>query len=163
MVSMPLPRGCSLDLDNLELDPAPTFVIKTATYAIPFKIIYCNEAFRTKALEQVVSESTGEALVFRSWASAVQFFNARNKFAGCVWEATTAGSKMDWKIVRMVEKCYDEMPYESETCEPMSGKTASEQGARTSYTENKLWRMNRPPQATIKELPTANLHARWDV
>ncbi|KAJ4291649.1 hypothetical protein N0V90_009544 [Kalmusia sp. IMI 367209] len=105
MLPTPSLHSRSLDLEVLESDHVPTFVIKTADQAIPFNILYCNEAFRRDALRDIILEPTSEAIIFRSWTLAVGFFSSEYKFAGRSWTATVAGTKEDWKISlqRMME------------------------------------------------------------
>jgi PAS domain-containing protein len=90
-----------LDLDALELDPAPAFVIKISVAAIPFEILYANEAFRAHGLRDRVSSEDREAFTFRAWAQAVaQSKGSRHDFAGCTWSAEVANRTSALKLIK---------------------------------------------------------------
>ena len=60
-----------LDLEILESDPVPTFVIKTGQDALEFAFKFCNEAFRREGFKGRVEEQTRTSLLFRSWTQAL--------------------------------------------------------------------------------------------
>jgi PAS domain-containing protein len=90
-----------LDLDVLELDPAPAFVINISVAAIPFEILYANEAFRAHGLRDRVLSEEREAFLFRAWAQAVaQSKESRNHFAGCTWSGEVANKTSALKLIK---------------------------------------------------------------
>jgi hypothetical protein len=54
MSPAPSPHDRMLDLDVLESDPLPTFVIKISDQAVAFEFLFCNEAFRRASLQKTI-------------------------------------------------------------------------------------------------------------
>ncbi|KAF2995051.1 Histidine kinase [Curvularia kusanoi] len=97
------PQSSALDLEALELDPSPTFVIRIGQSALKFAFVYCNEAFRSQDFNKQVEEQERSALLFRSWAQAVGDYRPYHDFAERRWFAQDAGKDRSWKIVRAAE------------------------------------------------------------
>jgi hypothetical protein len=95
-------RISPLDLDALESDPTPIFLIKFGIHAIGFELLFCNGAFRKERLKDVVLTDDSAAIRFRAWAQAADFFDRNHKFAHRRWSARAAGDNGDWKIVSAV-------------------------------------------------------------
>ena len=89
-----------LDLEILESDPAPTFVIKIGTEPIAFEILFCNEAFRKGGFREIVLAANRDVLLFRSWSQAVGLFKNSYEFGALVWAAEVASRDGNWKAVR---------------------------------------------------------------
>ncbi|PSN74729.1 hypothetical protein BS50DRAFT_479382 [Corynespora cassiicola Philippines] len=95
-----MPRQTVIDVDILEADPAPTFVIKIQSTAIAFEILFCNEAFRKRGLQELVLADDRSALLFRSWAQATFGFETTHALGGRIWHAEVAGRNGSWKVVK---------------------------------------------------------------
>lgn len=92
-----------LDLDTLEEDPIPTFVIKIDQGALDFAFAFCNEAFRREGLKACVEEQNQKAVLFRSWAQVLGYSKPQYEFQGRRWFSQEAGKNRTWKIVRAAE------------------------------------------------------------
>ena len=141
----------------------PTFVVKTAERPLPFEILYCNEAFRNEAFRDTIASSKREALMFRSWTSAIGLFNPYHEFADRKWAATIAGRKQDWKIVRAIETLSSERQTEESAGTPCRDAQQDGRDFRGN-TDDSVRRMNVRrirPNVLLGELPTHNLHARF--
>jgi PAS domain-containing protein len=93
-----------LDLDVLEIDSVPAFIIKISVATIPFEIMYANEAFRAHGLRDSVSSEEREAFTFRAWAQAVaQSKESRHDFAGCTWSGEVAGKTSALKLIKATQ------------------------------------------------------------
>ena len=95
-----MPRQTVIDVDILEADPAPTFIIKIQSTAIAFEILFCNEAFRKRELQELVLADDRSALLFRSWAQATFGFETTHALGGRIWHAEVAGRNGSWKVVK---------------------------------------------------------------
>lgn len=97
-------RPTLFDLEELELDPSPAFIIKVGTSAIEFDLLYTNETFRNSTLREHVLSDTPTAGAFRTWAQAfVQSRDSKRDFAGCTWfgEVTKKGGAL--KVIKATE------------------------------------------------------------
>jgi len=163
MSASPYPQQHNLDLDTLEYDPFPTFVIKIADSIVSFEVLYCNEAFRREALWDVIKGSTKEAVLFRSWTLAIGLFNPQYEYVGRKWTATVAGARENWKIVRAVnafpdgDRTDDEQHSDVGTC-ALGGNVISRKGSRDKL----LQRTDEPPSIPLRDLPASNIKARWE-
>jgi PAS domain S-box-containing protein len=103
MSSPPCPSRISvLDIDILEEDPVPTFVVKIGAEAIPFEILFCNESFRKGNFKDTILATTRPARLFRFWCEALSFQKTHD-FDGCAWAAEVAGREGNWKVVRAAD------------------------------------------------------------
>ena len=93
------------NLETLEADPAPTFVIKISSTPLPFELLFCNNAFRNAKIpfRQDVLAQDLDALLFRSWAQALGGHRPIFEFANQRWSAVRAGRDGGWKVVRAFE------------------------------------------------------------
>ncbi|KAF2121178.1 hypothetical protein BDV96DRAFT_594405 [Lophiotrema nucula] len=94
------PQPAALDLDILEFDSTPTFVIRISASTVDFDILFCNEAFRKGIFRDVVQAPDRSALLFRSWAQAINRSQETYQLGHIVWSAEIAGRDENWKIVR---------------------------------------------------------------
>jgi PAS domain S-box-containing protein len=95
-------RTSLLDIDILEEDPVPTFVIKVGTHANPFEMLFCNASFRKSDFRDTILATTRPARLFRVWCEALSFQRMHN-FDGRVWAAEVVGREGNWKVVRAAE------------------------------------------------------------
>jgi hypothetical protein len=101
---LPAKHSRTLDLEELESDPAPIFVVRAGPEALHFDFVYVNETFRRDGFRDVVLEQGKAALLFRTWAQAVGACNERQyDFAGRSWTAETAGRNIAFKVLRATE------------------------------------------------------------
>jgi len=93
-----------LDLEDLELDPAPAFIIKVGTDALEFDLLYANEAFRSSGLREHVLSDTPTAVAFRTWAQAyVQSRDSRRGFAELTWFGEVTKKEGALKVIKATE------------------------------------------------------------
>ena len=158
-----------LDLELLEADSSPTFIIKTGSKALDFDILFCNEAFRTSRFRSSVIADDRAALLFRSWAQALGDFKPRYKFADRLWSAELAGTTGVWKLVRVVEVVVsrDQDP-EIDKCAKQAGgddDTSLTNGRSPIYRRTRTELMQDPTQnrtVMFRTIPRTNLSARWE-
>lgn len=74
-----------LNLERLEFDPAPCFVVRTGQTTRPFELIFCNEALRVLPARNLILADDKAALLFRSWAQALGDFKPHHEFDGRIW------------------------------------------------------------------------------
>lgn len=154
MTSAPLPQDQKLDLDILDSDPQPTFVIKTSVQPIPFELLFCNEAFRRASLKETIIAPGKHATLFRAWASAIQLWDQYYPFADRTWTATKAGAKKDWKIVKTVA---------TSGINPNHGIGADHRAANTQEDQAIQYNtLSQRPRIPLEDLPTSNIVARWE-
>jgi PAS domain-containing protein len=152
-----------LDLDDLESNDAPLFIIKTGEMASNFDFLFCNEAFRKLRLRDTVLAQYKAALLFRSWVQALGDFKPRYAFHGRVWQAEIAGRRGGWKLVKAIE------PDGEERERTMDEQAKEEDGIGTGRTPvfmrsrtQLIGELKRDSAATFKDLPHTNLDARWE-
>jgi signal transduction histidine kinase/CheY-like chemotaxis protein len=158
----PSPHDRSLHLDVLESDPLPTFVIRTSDQAIPFELLFCNEAFRQASLQKTVLASTKEATLFRSWGLATRLANPRHIFAGRTWAATTPGSKKGWKIVKAIEIAQINQDHAAATDNPVASAQEEDDDHYKKPKDVLVQALNKRPQVPLGAFPISNVIARWD-
>jgi hypothetical protein len=93
-------RDPSLDLNVLEADPVPTFVVKIGVEAIPFEILYGNHSFRAGGFQEAICTAELPALRFRAWAQAL-VFDRTHEVGGHVWSGEVAGKDGGWKVIKL--------------------------------------------------------------
>jgi hypothetical protein len=169
-VMPPTADSTPLDIEVLESDPAPTFVVKIGSTAIDFELRFCNEAFRRKGFDRDIHGKGREALLFRSWAQACGKFSAHHEFRDWTWIAEVAGETSTWKVVKAKTCATEEQGIlqedESNTRE-QTGTAAGLEAARTndSYrgsNDEAPRRLQGKVLSTIRAIPRADLHARWE-
>lgn len=114
MLSMPASssRDPSLDLNILEADHVPTFVIKSGVEAIPFEILYGNQSFRTGRFREAICRTELPALRFRAWTQAL-VFDKTHEFGGHVWAGEVAGKDGGWKVVKLHNSMLEKQPQDA--------------------------------------------------
>lgn len=155
------PQPSLLNLDSLESDPAPTFVLKIGAGTIEFEILFCNEAFRKLGLREVVLAKNRTAILFRSWAQAVGLFRDSYTFTNRTWTATVAGLRKNWKVVRatdVISKDHDAQgDAEAAEIRLEDGATAKKRAR-----DGLLKTIDQNPWVPLKDLPKASITARWE-
>ncbi len=157
-------HACILDLEDLESDTAPLFVIKASEIALGFDFLFCNEVFRRLRLRSSILAEDRAALLFRSWAQALGDYKPRYEFGGRIWMAEMAGRNGGWKVVRATEpdmQQQDPPALEEETDE----NDHTSIGRTPVFTRSKAQLMSelrRDRKVSLKNIPFTNLHARWE-
>jgi PAS domain-containing protein len=159
------PRHSRLDLEGLEFDKAPLFVIRTGESVLKFDLLFCNEAFRKLHLRDQVLAQDKAALLFRAWTQALGEFKPRYDFGGRLWKAEVAESSGGWKIVRSTESNLDEQDQqrlgeEAKEDEGMGNGRIPVFTRSRAQVMGELWK--RDKAATFRNLPHTNLNARWE-
>lgn len=166
--SLDLSQTFHLDLEALEDDPAPTFVIRIGQSAVEFAFIFCNEAFRNQGFKQRVRESKRPALLFRSWAQALGDYKPQHDFAGRRWFSQEAGRDKSWKIVRA-----EQMSPQQETESNATMKEPEKEAVVKADVGNWGRVYHRSKDEILQEMkdnksirgqstPRTNLTARWE-
>jgi PAS domain-containing protein len=153
-----------LDLENLESDAAPLFVIKTGEIALEFDFVFCNEVFRKLRLRDSILAKERASLLFRCWAQALGEYKPRYEFGGRVWTAEVAGRKGGWKVVRATESDAQQDPASLEA-EADDEDDPLNIGRTPVFTKSKAQLINdlkRDRTESLKNIPFTNLHARWE-
>jgi PAS domain-containing protein len=152
-----------LDLDDLESNDAPLFLIKKGEVASNFDFLFCNEAFRKLRLRDTVLAQDKAALLFRSWVQALGDFKPRYAFHGRVWQAEITGRRGGWKLVKAIEsdteeheRTMDEQAKEEDGIG--TGRTPVFMRSRTQL----IGELKRDNAATFRNLPHTNLNTRWE-
>lgn len=155
----------SLDLETLELNPAPTFVIRIGQTATDFAFVYCNEAFRNENLEDLVRAQNRPALLFRSWAQAVGDYTQHHDFAARRWSPQEAGRDRTWKIISASQSLSEE---ELITSTPNSEKEAvvkadvGNWGRVYHRSKDEMLQEMKVNKSILGDTRQTNLTARWE-
>ncbi|RMZ73393.1 histidine kinase hhk13p [Pyrenophora seminiperda CCB06] len=151
-----------LDLDDLESDTAPLFVIKTDDIALEFEPLFYNASFRQLRLQSSILAQNKAALLFRSWAQALGDFKPEHEFSDRTWSAELAGRNGGWKVVKAKSKEYKER----EQLDQMPEDTTIDHNGRTPIlTRSKtecLRGFRHDAKISLKDISHTNLHARWE-
>lgn len=157
----------SLDLDILDDDLIPTFVIRIGQHALDFSFAFCNEAFRREGFVVKLEEQSRVATLFRSWAQALGDYKPHYNFQGRRWFPQEAGRNRTWKILRAAEAVPNEEVGEEATAPD------SEEGAVVQSDVNNRGRLyHRSKDEILRDMkvnksvlegsmPRTNLTARW--
>jgi PAS domain-containing protein len=162
------PQPSSLDLETLESDPVPTFVLKTGLDILEFDLLFCNEAFRREGFRQRVGEQNRSALLFRSWSQALGDYNPQHDFQQRRWVAQEAGKNGTWRIIRAV-KLLPELDADENSSIPEATKEAvvkpdfGNWGHVYHRSKDEIMQdMKVNKSVLLKTLPRTNLTARWE-
>lgn len=159
----PSPQPSILDLDVLESDQSPTFVLKIGADAIEFDLLYCNEAFRKEGLREVVLAATRESVLFRSWTQAIGLFKKSFDFADRCWTAKVAGVNENLKVIRVQDVSSTELDVlQEDDGSATEGRKAKPLSPSSSSLEDDLLKSREPNSpGSLKDLPKTNINARW--
>ncbi|KAF1925275.1 putative histidine kinase HHK8p [Didymella exigua CBS 183.55] len=158
----------SLDLDILDEDPVPTFVIRVGQHALDFSFAFCNEAFRREGLVAKVEEQNRTAILFRSWAQALGDHKPHHVFQGWRWFPQEAGKHRTWKIIRAAEIVPKEKVDEDVTTpglekEAVVTSNVNNWGRVYHCSKDEILRAMRVNKSVLADsLPRTNLTARWE-
>ncbi|KAL5375637.1 hypothetical protein PMIN06_010523 [Paraphaeosphaeria minitans] len=162
MTSAPSPHDRMLEVDVLESDPQPTFIIETSHQPISFELLYCNGAFRRASLQNAILGSFKEATLFRAWALAIQLFEPHHIFANRTWTATKAGAKKNWKIVKAIETPDLNQNREAEADKPIAGVQEDNFAHHRNRKDVPKGILTKRPRIPLGGFPTTNVVARWE-
>lgn len=156
----------SLDLDILESDPAPLFVIKTGETVLDFEFQFRNQAIRELSCCDAILAQDKAALLFRSWAQALGKFNPHHEFSGRIWSAEKAGKSGNWKIVRASGLVSEKEEHQNNAGTAQPSRRASLPAVERSpiYRGSKVELsadVHDRRAALLQKLPSTNLNARW--
>ncbi|KAJ8112319.1 hypothetical protein OPT61_g5287 [Boeremia exigua] len=158
----------SLDLEALESNPAPLFVIKTGQHAVEFEIIFCNQAFRHEDLPKRVKGKNRSALLFRSWAQALGKYKPYHEFAERRWSSQEAGKDGGWKIINAEQVLQNgDFDLNASTVEPEKEavvKAHMGDWGRVYHRSKDEMLQEMKDNKSLSEgtLPLGNLAARWE-
>ncbi|KAH7071058.1 hypothetical protein FB567DRAFT_214123 [Paraphoma chrysanthemicola] len=158
-----------LDLELLEIDTHPIFVVRIAESALPFEFVYCNEAFHREQLREPILANTKESLLFRSWAQAWSSERkSQHTFIDRMWSSSFNGTPGRLKMIRATalisegeeQRDQHELLNAPETLAlPLAVNiTAVRKSSRESPGD--VARKEMP--ALQRSLPRTNLDARWE-
>ncbi|CAN9330058.1 unnamed protein product [Alternaria alternata] len=153
-----------LDLEELESDPAPLFVIRAGEITLGFEFLFCNEAFRKLHLRNSILAQDRAALLFRSWAQALSEYKPRYDFGGLVWTAEISGQNGSWKVVKARELDTNQQDSASLEKEADDNDDLS-MGRIPVFTRSKAQLMSelkRERAVSLRNIPYTSLHARWE-
>lgn len=159
----------TLDLEVLETDPTPSFVIKVGTTALSFDLLYANEAFRNGGYREAVLGSNKTALLFRSWTQAVGELNKPlYEFAGRKWAAEIMKSSAALKVISTVGVVSEE--HESEQYRGVGQRkdvmsdilVSRRRPVNIRSKENGMEESNCNEETLLHNIPRTNLNARWE-
>jgi PAS domain-containing protein len=157
------PQDSLLNLDVLEGECTPNFVIKVGSEAIDFEILYCNEVFRKGGFREALQEGDRKTLQFQSWSQAVGDFKETFKLGNVIWTAEIAGKDRTWKIVRANDYISKEQRDRDErNAAKAHAAVATEQTHHIDRRENFFNDLGVDTVPSVRDLPGTNLHARWE-
>ncbi|KAL1800773.1 hypothetical protein ACET3X_001115 [Alternaria dauci] len=153
-----------LDLEELEYDAAPLFVIRAEEITLGFEFLFCNEAFRKLHLRNSILAKDRAALLFRSWAQALGEYKPQYDFGGLVWTAETSGRNGNWKVVRAKEFDAKQQDLALSEKEADDGDHLGT-GRIPVFTRSKaqlISELKRDRAVSLRNIPYTSLHARWE-
>jgi PAS domain-containing protein len=164
------PTGTPLfDLEILEFDSTPTFVIRVGTTAIDFELLYANKAFRTGGFRDAIQAQDLAALRFRSWAQAMgpQGKDFHYDFAGTSWFTEIAMKSGALKMIKAMQLISKERNVQEQlelgaTQEVPNILEARRSPINMRSKEEYMEDVSRDRPALLRNLPRTNLNARWE-
>jgi PAS domain-containing protein len=141
------------DLERLEFDEWPAFVIRVGATALEFEVLYGNEAFRKGSFQDIMLADDREALLFRSWAQALgQPADSQHECAGCTWTGKMAPKSGALKVIKATHD------FSKERLSIEDARTGSSESLRSVSSSGSI----RERPALLRHLPRTNLNARWE-
>ncbi len=151
-----------LNIEALEADSAPTFVIKLGSRPIPFDFIFCNDAFRNNkvSFRQYILADESDAILFRSWAQALGPNKPFHKFFNYRWSAVRAGKDGLWKVVR----AFGEIENQGGLGDAITPENQEEvdQCSRSSSQEQLIEAQRRDRKISLPTMPRPTLAIRME-
>lgn len=157
-----------LDLEALETDAAPTFVIRIGQGVLDFEFVFCNKRFRHDGFRERVEEQSRAALLFRSWAQALGDYKPQHDFQERRWTSQEAGRNRDWKIIRVAEVLQGEevkredSPHDVKKEAIVKPDMGNWNGVHHRSKDEDLQEVKANQPMLRKTLPQADLTARWE-
>ncbi|EUC36135.1 hypothetical protein COCCADRAFT_34420 [Bipolaris zeicola 26-R-13] len=153
-----------LDLEELESEKTPLFVIKIGEITPEYDIAFCNQPFRALDLRGPILAQGREALLFRSWTLALGDFKPEYYFFSRRWVVEYAGRSGSWKIIRAISSETPEKDQQSlDEKANRNGHSSNDRGLISSRSRTDLDKQVKPEKPkSLKSLPTTNLNARWE-
>jgi PAS domain-containing protein len=153
-----------LDLEDLESEKTPLFVIKIGEITPEFDIAFCNQSFRALGLRSSILAQGRAPLLFRSWTQAVADFKPEYEFSDRKWSAEYAGRSGNWKIIRAISS---ETPERDQQLVDQKangdGQFSTAQSLVSSRSRTDLARQAKPEKPKSRNnIPSTNLDARWE-
>lgn len=169
MLSSSVPSHSTLlDLESLESDLAPTFIIEVGQDVLQFDFVFCNAAFRRAGLRKLVEERSRAALLFRSWSQALGDYKPQHDFHERTWVSQEVGKGSTWKIIRAIGYSSEK---ETSTnggalnppTEAIAKPDAGNWGRVYHRSKDEILReMKANKSVLLNTLPQTNLTARWE-
>ncbi|KAF2621408.1 hypothetical protein BU25DRAFT_495826 [Macroventuria anomochaeta] len=162
------PQTTFLDLEILESNPDPIFVVKIGQDVLEFAIIFCNEAFRREGFKERVEEQNRTALLFRSWSQALGDYRPQYEFDKKRWFSQEAGKNRRWKVIRAAEVLLKEDVKQDVTTSEFEREAVIKSNIgnwNRVYQRSKddmLRDMKTNKSVLADTLPRTNLTARWE-
>ncbi|EUC42938.1 hypothetical protein COCMIDRAFT_28511 [Bipolaris oryzae ATCC 44560] len=153
-----------LDLEELESEKTPLFVIKIGEITPEYDIVFCNQPFRALDLRASILAQGREALLFRSWTQALGDFKPAYDFSSRTWTVEYAGRSGSWKIIRAIssENPAKDQHLVDEKADA-NGQSNNDRGLVSSRSRTDLFKQVKPEKPrSLKSLPITNLNARWE-
>ncbi|KAH7062972.1 hypothetical protein BKA63DRAFT_189888 [Paraphoma chrysanthemicola] len=158
-----------LNLELLEIDTNPIFVVRIAESALPFEFVYCNEAFRREQLHEPILASTKGSLLFRSWAQAWSSKGkSQHAFSDRVWSSSFHGKHGTLKMLRAIALISEEKDQhilhksvdapESLAVPLAANRTVIRKISKASVGDE----TKTVKPSSLPKLPRTNLDARWE-
>lgn len=162
------PKPNSLDLESLELDPAPTFIVEIGEDALDFDFVFCNKAFRRARFRARVGDQSRAALLFRSWVQALGDHKPHHDFQEKKWTSQVVGTISRWKVIRAMEPSPEER-VKMDVGAPNGTKQAQDKPDILNWSriyhrsKNETLRKMKINKSILDQtLPRTNLTARWE-
>jgi hypothetical protein len=156
--------SCTFDIETLEYDEAPVFILEVGTAALQFDILYANKVFRNEKIKDTVQVDRQEAIRFRAWVQALgQPDDSRHEFAGYVWSSNVA--KKSGEVLKAVRGTPDQGSPKVQSHD--QGATAEEgnenHGPIHKYPKRRDSSISDGDiPAMLRNVPRTNFNARWE-
>jgi hypothetical protein len=156
------------DLEVLESDPTPTFVLQVSTAVLPFELLYANRAFREGNFRDILLLENRESLLFRSWAQSVgDHVESHHELAGFTWSAHVAPQNATLKAVRATRTISEGGALVATRKSKLNGTTSNawaegEGASHKQKDELQTRKVFHDQLAELRGIPRANLTARWE-
>lgn len=144
-----------LDLEDLEFEDTPLFVIRTDHITPDFDLLFCNEAFRKLGLRTEILADEKGALLFRAWAHA-GVSKPQYDFGGRIWSAHVASGC--WKIVRATQSETQEQ--DQKTMDEDDDDENLRAPVFTRSNTELMGELKRDKAVFFRDTPGPNVHAR---
>jgi PAS domain-containing protein len=159
----------TFDMEILEYDEAPIFVVETSTGALPFDILYSNRAFRNGGMGNTFRAEDQGAIRFRAWAQALgQPVDSRHDFADYTWSVRAASKSGALKVIAgtlatPLERILENLNGDHRDPEATSNERDMNRGLPFSQPRIKhIGSKDGDLPALLRNVPRTNFNARWE-